>query len=142
MWWDVSDRDIGYLCVVMLPLEDTMCGPPRNITFDSDTPLSRPVDAAGILRFVINSHPSALFHAATQLTYALDPNEDLASPLANVAQVGLCAKSYLEWGKAIQDLGGCPVFQPNDMTGCFAPQVLWETTSMQQGTDLLENHMI
>ena len=126
----------------MLPLEDTMRGPPRNITFDGDTPLSRPVDAAGILRFVINSHPSALFHAAAQLTCALDPNKDLTSPLTNTAQVGLHAKSYLEWGKAIQDLGGCPVFQPNDMTGRFAPQVLRETTSMQQGTDPLKNRMI
>ena len=41
---------------------------------------------------------------AAQLTCALDPNEDLASLLANTAQVGLRAKSYLEWGKAIQDL--------------------------------------
>ena len=107
MWWDVSDHDIRYLCVVMLPLKDTMCGLPRNITFDGDTPLSQLVDMAGILQFVINSHPSALFHMATQLTHALNPNEDLASLLMNAAQVGLCAKSYLEWGKAIQDLGGC-----------------------------------
>ena len=139
----MGDHGIGYLDFVILPLNDAGgMGSPGDITFDGNAVLPWPIDMVCIWQFVIDSHPLALLHLAVQLALALNLNIDIAPPLLNIAQIRPLAESHLIWSETTQDFCRCLILQPDDMTSCFAPEELQETTGVQQSSHPFEDRPI